>query len=695
MIALALSAILASSQSFGHEFVYTNSAASKVNLAGSFNGWNKETDPMARDADGKTWRITKQLGIGEHQYKFVIDGETWVTDPNAKSVDDGNGHTNSLLLLVPDDFSKPAKYNDSIITKSVLGHDAGKGGLVYDPATKRARFLFTTRKGDVASVRLLIEGKSVAMYRVGGDSMTDLFSASSVVKTPQAVTYSFLAVDGRESRAFKPVTPVDARQYSDVPVPKWAQRSVFYQIFPDRFANGNPGNDPAGTIPWGGKPEYFNFMGGDFAGVRQHMDYLSQLGISGIYFNPVFKGPSNHGYETTDYKLIEPRLGTNEEFSSLTRDLRKRGIATVLDGVFNHTSVDFFAFKEIRDLGAKAKTLDWYTIRSFPVEVKENPNYEAWFGFPSMPKLHVMNPDTTKYLLSVLDYWNDNADIAGWRLDVANEVPQPFWRLFRSHLKEIRSDAWVIGENWGDSSQWLKGDQWDSAMNYPMREAILQHIALGSNKPSQFLDQIMRVYLLYGPNVSNNMLNSLSTHDTPRFRFLAKESDALARMGAVALFSVPGVPCIYYGDEIGMTGGPDPDNRRGMDWGKAVPSNPTFLLYQKLAAARTACPALQYGEPIPLFADDPKQVSAFARVAGADVAIACFNRSDKIQTVEFVVKPGGQAPSKPLVDVVSGKALNVSRNGRLRISLPAQTAILAVPQGQTAPKGRPQTQNTW
>lgn len=694
MIATLLAAVAWTSQTVDHEFVYTNAAARTVHLAGTFNGWNKEIDPMAKGVDGKTWRLKKTLNLGLHQYKFVVDGDNWVTDPNGQDIDDGNGHTNSLLKILPLDFGNPATVGDGQITQSVLKCDLTNGGLSYLPESKKARFLFSARTKDVSRVVLTVEGRQYTMFRVGGNEITDLYSATATVSKPKSVGYTFVVEDGSHSQTISS-PPVDATRYADMSVPKWTQSAVFYQIFPERFANGDKSNDPPGTIRWGGKPEYFNFMGGDLAGIRQHLDYLSDLGVSGLYLNPVFKGPSNHGYETTDYKLIEPRLGTNSGFADLTRELRKRGIATVLDGVFNHTSVDFAAFKEIRNKGQEATTLNWYTVKSFPVEVKENPNYEAWFGFPSMPKLNVMNPETTRHLLSVLDYWNATADIAGWRLDVANEVPMPFWRQFRTHLKSIRRDAWIVGENWGNSSSWLKGDQWDSAMNYPMRECILQHIALGSNKSSQFLDSMMAAYLQYGPNVSNNMLNSLGTHDTPRFRFLAKESSSLARMGAVALFAVPGVPCIYYGDELGMTGGADPDNRRGMDWERATADNPDFLLYKKLAAARKACRALQSGEPIPLFADDAKQVSVFARVADSDVALACFNRSDKTQTVEFVVKPGGQAPTKPLVDVVSGRALPPLQNGRLRLSLPVQSAILAVPQGQAAPKTGGRKQNTW
>lgn len=679
---LLLTTVLIEKNFAMHEFVFTYEGAKSVSVAGTFNNWNKDADPMVVDADRKTWRLKKNLGIGTYQYKFVVNGESWFIDPLAKeNLDDGNGHTNSILRVVPEDYKNPAKVGDGIIAKSTLLHRLQSPDLVIDGNI--TRLLLRVRPNDVQSVSVVLDsGKSVPMTRVAGNQITDTYLAQFAINPKQALNYEFNLTDGQATHTYSPLAgkKLSPAAYQEFQVPNWAEKSVFYQIFPDRFANGDKSNDPADVTPWDSNPTYSNFTGGDLAGVSKNISYLKQLGITGIYFNPVFAGPSNHGYETTDYLTIEPRLGTNAEFIQLTSDLKKAGIRTVLDGVFNHTSTDFQQFADIRKNGKNSKFLDWFFIKSFPVVRQPNPPYEAWAGYESMPKLNILNPETTSFILKVSDYWVNKAGIAGWRLDVANEVPIDFWRKFRTHIKSQNPDTWILGENWSDSSQWLQGDQWDSAMNYPFRGAVLEHIAYGKSNAQEFLDQLMDAYLLYGPQVSRNMLNSLGTHDTPRFLNQCKEDTALARMGAVALFAWPGVPCIYYGDELGMTGGIDPDNRRGMRWDLNTDKNEFKSLYQKLISVRKNCQALQSGDPLPLLAENRIQVSAFTRTGQKDFAIAAFNRSDDIQEVELDLKQLKAPTSTPLVDVVSGKALSFSGDTRLRLRLPAKSAALVVPQ---------------
>ncbi|MBX3115000.1 MAG: hypothetical protein KF836_10585 [Fimbriimonadaceae bacterium] len=679
---LLLTTVLIEKNFAMHEFVFTYEGAKSVSVAGTFNNWNKDADPMIVDADRKTWRLTKNLGIGTYQYKFVVNSESWFIDPQAKeSLDDGNGHTNSILRVVPEDYKNPAKIGDGIIAKSTLLHRLQSPDLVIDGNI--ARLLLRVRPNDVQSVSVVLDsGKSVPMTRVAGNQITDTYLAQFAIDPKQAFNYEFKLKDGQATHTYSPLAgkKLSPATYQEFQLPGWAEKSVFYQIFPDRFANGNKSNDPADVTPWDSNPTYSNFTGGDLAGVSKNISYLKRLGITGIYFNPVFTSPSNHGYETTDYLTIEPRLGTNAEFMQLTSDLKKAGIRTVLDGVFNHTSIDFQQFADIRRNGKNSKFLDWFFIKSFPVVRQPNPPYEAWAGYESMPKLNILNPETTSFILKTSDYWVNKVGIAGWRLDVANEVPMDFWRKFRTHIKSQNPDTWILGENWSDSSQWLQGDQWDSAMNYPFRGAVLEHIAYGKSNAQEFLDQLMDAYLLYGPQVSRNMLNSLGTHDTPRFLNQCREDTALARMGAVALFAWPGVPCVYYGDELGMTGGIDPDNRRGMRWDLNTEKNEFKSLYQKLISVRKNCQALQSGDPLPLLAENRIQVSVFARTGQKDFAIAAFNRSDDIQEVELDLKQLKAPTSTPLVDVVSGKALSFSGDTRLRLRLPAKSAALVVPQ---------------
>lgn len=679
---LLLTSVLAEKNFAIHEFVFTYEGAKSVSVAGSFNNWNKDADPMTLDTDRKTWRAKRNLDIGTYQYKFVVNGDTWLVDPKAKeSFDDGNGHTNSLLRVVPEDYKTPAKVGDGVIAKSTLLHRLNAPDLVVDG--EYARLLLRVRPNDVQSVAVMLDsGKSISMTRVAGNEITDTYLAQFKIDPNQQLSYTFKLSDGNTSHTYSPLDgqKINPAKYQEFQVPGWAGKSVFYQIFPDRFANGDKSNDPVNVTPWDSEPTYSNFTGGDLAGVSKNISYLKNLGISGIYFNPIFKSPSNHGYETTDYLSIEPRLGTNTQFIQLTSDLKKAGIRTVLDGVFNHTSTDFQQFADIRKNGKESKFLNWFYINSFPVVRQPNPPYEAWAGYESMPKLNILNPETTNFILGASDYWINKAGIDGWRLDVANEIPMDFWRKFRTHIKSQNQDTWILGENWSDSSAWLQGDQWDSAMNYPFRGAILEHIAYGKSNAHQFLDQLMDSYLLYGPQVSRNMFNSLGTHDTPRFLNQCNEDTALARMGAVALFAWPGVPCIYYGDELGMTGGVDPDNRRGMRWDLNTDKNEFKSLYQRLISVRKNCKALQSGEPVPLLAENRIQVSAFARTGQNDFAIAVFNRSSDVQEVELDLKQLKAPTSTPLVDVVSGKAMSFSGDTRLRLRLPAKSACLVVPQ---------------
>lgn len=678
MITSILSIALAQQIFVPHEFVFTHAQASTVTVAGTFNNWNKTAHPLKRDADGSTWRLTIDVPAGDHQYKFVINDTDWVPDPNGTNRDDGYGNINTFITIKPTSFAQPALLGDGFITDSALIFEPSRKFVAFDKQNNSVRFIFKTRKGDVQQVTASFRGQSAQLKRAASNALFDIH-VGSIASNTAGEQLQFRAQDGEKTVDinFK-LDEATLNSFAEFGVPAWTKGAVFYQIFPERFANGSKANDPANVQPWDTKPTYSNFLGGDLAGVHKNVPYLTDLGITGIYFNPIFKSPANHGYETTDFKLIDPRFGTNEEFAQLTRELKAKGIATVLDGVFNHTSTDFAAFKEIVQKNEQAKTLNWYTIKSFPVVRKQNPPYEAWAGFESMPKLNVMNPEVRDYVFSVLDFWNQNAEVAGWRLDVANEVPEPFWREFRSHLKTINPEAWIIGENWTDSSQWLKGDQWDSAMNYPFRGAVLDHIALGKTTATAFSDALMASYLMYSPQVSANMLNSISTHDVPRFKTLAGNDSMLANMGLVALFSWPGVPCLYYGEELGMEGGVDPDNRRGMRWDLANERNTTLALTKRLIVARRASAALHSGVPVVLTTDDKKQISAFARVADADVAIVAFNRSAQTQTIDLSFGDLEQKLPKSLVDVVSGKALRFSGDARLRLQIPAKSAILAI-----------------
>jgi glycosidase len=319
------------------------------------------------------------------------------------------------------------------------------------------------------------------------------------------------------------------------------------------------------------------------------------------------------------------------------------------------------------------------------VEVRDNPPYKAWFGFPSMPELDFRNPDVRDMVLKVVDFWEREAGVDGWRLDVANEVPDSFWREFRRRLKRHSRDRWICGEIWGDASQWLKGDQFDSVMNYRFREAVLGLVARRRLKPSEFLDRLMDVHEGYGPQTSRNMLNLLGSHDTPRILTECGGDARRAQFAAQLQFAWVGAPCVYYGDELGMAGGRDPENRRGMAWATVGDGNESLQLYRRVSKARRGSAALRRGGPEPLPALDEAGVFAFRRVYGSERVLVVANSSDTersypVSSVEW----GGALPAS-LVDLYSGGRYSAAQ-GKLHVRIPALSVIVLAPgQAQSSP----------
>ncbi|MCW5937544.1 MAG: alpha amylase N-terminal ig-like domain-containing protein [Fimbriimonadaceae bacterium] len=666
-----------------HTFTYVpDRPASRVNLAGTFNNWNKDATSMTLGADGKTWTAKLDLPLGKHYYKFVLDGDTWVTDPKAPSESDASGYVNSVLYLFPPDYGTPAVRGDGTIAASALAHRQEMPSLNWD----RGKLLLTlrARPHDLVKVFCIAGDRKVPMTDAGGDDFYTYYQAAMPWSMEGDIDYCFRIEDGPTVRYFgpdglsdKPETfKLEHKTFKPFQPPSWVEKAVFYQIFPERFANGDKSNDPPNVQPWDAEPRYDNWMGGDLAGVRQNMGHIVSLGVDAVYFNPIFEGPSNHHYETTDYLKVDHRFGTNEEFRDLVQELKAAGVRTVLDGVFNHTSIDFFAFKDLLQNQEKSKYAHWYFVKSFPVIAQDKPSYEAWWGFPSMPKLNLLQPEVSRYVLTVPDYWNDFAKIDGWRLDVANEVPMEFWRQFRTAVKTKNPEAWIVGEEWGDASGWLKGDQWDASMNYPFRGAVLGFVAQKQLKPSDFWKRLNALYDSYGPQVSRNMLNLLGSHDTPRLLHECGGDGRLARLAAMIQFTWVGAPSVYYGDELGMEGGADPQNRRGMRWDLATPDNPYLSLYRKLGKIRRETPALQSGDPSLLEANDEEAWLAFARTYGDERAVVVVNRGESPARVKLDLPES--LMSAGFYDLLNERAAAIE-GGALRLEVPALSVAILVP----------------
>lgn len=358
---------------------------------------------------------------------------------------------------------------------------------------------------------------------------------------------------------------------SDIAVtPEWAQNMVWYQIFPERFCNGNSSINPSNFKKWkSAKVHFWDFYGGDLQGIISRLDYLQNLGINGIYLNPIFKSNSNHKYNTESYELIDPCFGDEETFKKLTSEAHKRGIRIMLDAVFNHSGWEFDKWQDVVKNGENSRYKDWFMVNSFPVSKlgssKDNSFYT--FAFTKlMPKLNTNNPEVADYLISLCKKWVGEWKIDGIRFDVGNEVSHRFLRKLRDEVKAVNPDVYLVGEIWHDSINWLMGDEYDSVMNYPLTEGLKRFFADDSLSSNYLEYHINKMHTMYPEQITKVLLNLFDSHDTIRLiTAIDKNYDKFYQMFSM-LFTLAGSTCIYYGTEIALEGSYDPDCRRCMPW---------------------------------------------------------------------------------------------------------------------------------
>lgn len=376
--------------------------------------------------------------------------------------------------------------------------------------------------------------------------------------------------------------------------PSWVKDAIFYQIFVERFANGDDSLSPEKTVPWDSLPTPVSFYGGDLVGIQKNLDYLVDLGINAIYLTPIFKSKSNHKYDTIDYMEIDEHFGTKADFKRLVDSAHNKGIRVVLDAVFNHCSDEFAPFKDVLEKGEKSPYIDWFLIKNLPIS-QAPANYETFGYMPSMPRFNTANEDLKKYLYSVVSYWTEEFQVDGWRLDVSDEPDHWFWRDFRKNLKGISKDLLIIGENWHDSMLWLMGDQFDTVMNYPATNLAVGFFAKKELDIATFTQRLTAHFMKYPEPVSQVMFNLLDSHDTERFLFLCEEDMSRLKNAAAFLFGYVGVPCTYYGTETGITGGYDPGCRRGFNWDLSEWNSDLRNLYKRLISIRKEEETLKTG----------------------------------------------------------------------------------------------------
>jgi cyclomaltodextrinase / maltogenic alpha-amylase / neopullulanase len=402
-------------------------------------------------------------------------------------------------------------------------------------------------------------------------------------------------------------------------VPEWIQDAIFYQIFPDRFANGDPANDPVNVQPWGSAPTFKNFQGGDLLGVVQKLDYLVDLGVNAIYFNPIFLAHSNHRYDTVDYLKIDHRLGEEKAFQTLLKAAHAAGIKVILDGVFNHCGRGFFGFVDLLENQEHSAYRDWFHVRQFPLDAYspgKAETYLGWWGLKSLPKFNTDNRLVREYLLNVAQHWVREG-IDGWRLDVPNEIDDDaFWAEFRDVVKI-----------WTTDPRWVGNNHFDGLMNYPLREVILDFLNGEMLSATGFADRVESLLQIYPRENVYAMYLTLGSHDTERiFTILGDHLDKV-KLALGFLFAYPGAPAVYYGDEIGLEGGKDPECRTAFPWDRSEWYEELHAWVKSLVSLRKNLPVMRRGDYRRLLADDRHRCYAFARILEGETIVVVLNAS--------------------------------------------------------------------
>ena len=503
--------------------------------------------------------------------------------------------------------------------------------------------------------------------------------------------------------------------YEETPTPAWFGRGVTYQIFPDRFCRTEL-PDPAGMIGdrwvhenWSDIPEWQpdsqgevrnrDFFGGSLQGIISKLDDLAAFGVTTLYLNPIFESASNHRYNTADYLAIDPMLGTEADFRQLCREAKSRGIRVILDGVFNHTGSQsrYFNADGFYPAPGAAQSQDspyfsWFSFHPWPTD------YDAWWGIKTLPAVQENDSGYRDFIIrdrdSVVRHWL-RAGASGWRLDVADELPDDFIADIRTAMDETAPGSLLLGEVWEDATtkvaysqrrRYLLGQELHGVMNYPFRNALIAYLLGGD--ADEFRETLEAIRENYPPNAFSSLMNFLGTHDTPRiltvlgashvpdskedrasYRLSPEERQmglARLRLAALVLFTFPGAPTVYYGDEAGMEGWEDPFNRACYPWGRE--DTELKVWFARLAHLRLDCPALQSGQLHWRWTSGP--ILAFARELNGQLLTTVINAADTPQSL--TLPWSGAAPR----DLLTGAVLSPADNVLSLTLLPHQGLLL-------------------
>ena len=622
-----------------------------VNLVGTFNDWDRREMPMTDLGDGTFIKYLK-LDEGIHHYKFVVNGDVWMQDPNSDPAlreDNGQHGFNSGIFVGEQgkDFG-PASPKD--VNLAAVRHDPNQATYFNVISSDSAEVKLRTLHDNVQHVVLHWRDRrdrDIPMERDGTEFGFDYWDATvSTESTNKTAYYYFTLGNTVTNRTY---AASDGHWFTGdlterFPTPDWARNVVWYQIFMDRFRNGTTQNDPPHTLPWRwdwyklaaweslrqDNPQFSNDwygrrFGGDFQGVLSELPYFRELGVTALYFCPIFEAGSNHGYDTIDYRHVSQYFGfkgdneavipqetldpktwqwtaSDRLFLLFIREAHKQGLKVIIDGVFNHMGRNSFALKDVLANGQKSPYADWFDITSWGPPVK----YNSWDRGGGMPNFHkdsekgYASDSAKQYIFDITRRWmdpNGNGDssdgVDGWRLDVAQDVPAAFWIDWRKLVKGINSNAYITGEIWGIATKYLQGNEWDAVMNYQFAMRSIHYFIDQKRKTtaSEFDHQLRGLLAAYPLQVDYVMQNLYDSHDTDRLVNMVVNPDRdynqrdrlqdgvtydgskpgpaayqIQKLMATFQMTFLGAPMIWYGDEAGMFGAGDPVDRKQMLW---------------------------------------------------------------------------------------------------------------------------------
>lgn len=474
--------------------------------------------------------------------------------------------------------------------------------------------------------------------------------------------------------------------------PDWVKHAVFYQIFPDRFARTERHLDsPAMAValePWETPPTPFGYKGGDLWGIAEKLDHLVDLGVTAIYMTPIFQAACNHRYHTHDYYQVDPLLGGNKAFFDLLEAAHAKDLKVVLDGVFNHSGRGFFFFNDILENGPNSPWLDWFDVEGWPLSAYDGSlpaNYRSWVDNRALPAFNHDHPAVREYIMRVGEYWVRQG-IDGWRLDVPYEVKtEGFWQEFRDRIKAINPEAYIVGEVWTDATEWLDGTQFDGVMNYLFTAPTIAFAGGDRVRMDQveiphyypypaldaagYADRIQHLLSLYPWEIALTQLNLLSSHDVARLYSVVGEDEASVVLATLLLFTFPGAPSIYYGDEVGLPGELDPDCRRTFppeaEWHQDL-----LKIHRDLIALRHRYPALRTGTYEVLHAEG--DIYIFSRILKEAQVMVALNAGTKSVTLGAEVLGAERLPAATLTPVFTYRGATWDGD---KLRLPSRAAI--------------------